>query len=323
MTGAMTGAMTGDSPRSPTATEDVVVVEGLVKRFGSFEAVGGTSFCVRRGEIFGLLGANGAGKTTTIEILEGYQDRSAGQVTVLGVDPARATRRWRERIGLVLQESELSPLHTVAEIVGLFASLYPSPRSVDETVELVGLTEKRNERVGRLSGGQKRRVDVALGIVGRPELLFLDEPTTGFDPAARREFWTMLEGLRATGTTMILTTHYMDEAQHLADRSAIMRRGRIVAEGTLEDLSVGLGGTLVRFRPPPGTDAAAVAAAMGRPAVADGPMVQLSAGDDVQGLLLRLLTWAEGEGLALAELEALRPTLDDVFMEVNQEGEAP
>jgi ABC-2 type transport system ATP-binding protein len=210
----------------------VITVAGLHKSYGRHEAVKGIDFEVAAGEIFGLLGTNGAGKTTTIEILEGYRRRSAGDVQVLGLDPSRPTRAWRERIGLVLQESEVDPVYTVREIVGMFARYYTKPRNVDDTITLVGLHEQRDTRVGQLSGGQKRRVDVALGIVGDPDLVFLDEPTTGFDPQARRDAWNMIQGLRDLGKTILLTTHYMDEAQHLADRLTICatvsssRRGR-------------------------------------------------------------------------------------------------
>jgi ABC-2 type transport system ATP-binding protein len=186
--------------------ETAISVHDLHKSYGSHEAVRGISFEVARGEVFGFLGSNGAGKTTTIEILEGYRERSSGEVEVLGVDPGRPTRAWRERIGLVLQECDLNPNMTVAETVGLFASFYPAARGVGETIDLVGLDEKADERIGSLSGGQRRRVDVALGIIGDPDLLFLDEPTTGFDPAARRGAWTMIEGLKALGKTIFLTT---------------------------------------------------------------------------------------------------------------------
>src|SRR6202142_585500 len=219
-----------------------IEVAGLIKRFGSLIAVDDVTFSVERGEIFGLLGKNGAGKTTTVEILEGYQAPDGGRVQVLGVDPKKGGGAWKDRIGLVLQDSDFDPSHTVAETVNLFAGFFSKPKSVSETLELVGLTDKANVRIGRLSGGQRRRVDVALGIIGSPELLFLDEPTTGFDPSARREFWTMLEGLRATGTTILLTTHYMEEAQHLCDRITSPSAGRIVAEGTSASL-IALAGT--------------------------------------------------------------------------------
>jgi ABC-2 type transport system ATP-binding protein len=204
--------------------EAAISVRGLRKSYGEHEAVSGIDFEVGSGEVFGFLGPNGAGKTTTIEILEGYRERSGGEVEVLGVDPGEPTREWRSRVGLVLQECELDPLLTVREAVSLFATFYPAPRPVAETIELTGLTEKREARIGSLSGGQKRRVDVAIGIIGDPDLIFLDEPTTGFDPTARRGAWNMIEGLKALGKTVFLTTHYMDEAEHLADRVAILRR---------------------------------------------------------------------------------------------------
>ena len=237
----------------------VITVHGLRKCYGQHEAVKGIDFTVDQGEVFGFLGTNGAGKTTTIEILEGYRSRTAGDVGVLGVDPARPTTAWRERIGLVLQESELDPVHTVRETVGLFSCYYERPRAVDDTISLVGLAEKRDARIGSLSGGQKRRVDVALGIIGDPDLLFLDEPTTGFDPQARRDAWNMIEGLRQLGKTIFLTTHYMDEAQHLADRLCILRDGLVVAQGTASDLTSRVGGgVVVRFRVPAGVSVDAV-----------------------------------------------------------------
>ena len=222
-------------------SETAISVSGLRKAYGSHEAVHGIDFEVAVGEVFGFLGPNGAGKTTTIEILEGYRERSDGEVSVLGVDPGSPTRAWRERVGLVLQECELDPLLTVREAVELFATFYSSPRPVDETIDLVGLAEKREAKVGSLSGGQKRRADVAIGIIGDPDLIFLDEPTTGFDPTARRDAWNMIEGLKDLGKTVFLTTHYMDEAQHLADRVAILRGGEIVAQGRTEELGEGLG----------------------------------------------------------------------------------
>jgi len=241
---------------------------------------------------------------------------------VLGVDPARPTRAWRERIGLVLQECELNPLMTVRETVALFAAFYPRPRPVDETIALVGLAEQADTRVGRLSGGQRRRADVALGIIGDPELIFLDEPTTGFDPGARREAWTMIQGLRELGKTIFLTTHYMDEAQQLADRVAILREGRIVAAGTTDELASGLGReTVIRFRLPAGVALERVAAAAELHPELDGGIVTLRS-RDAQRTLHRITSWAEREGLRLEALEALRPTLEDVFLEVTGDGAA-
>jgi ABC-2 type transport system ATP-binding protein len=282
--------------------------------------VRGISFDVATGEVFGLLGPNGAGKTTTIEILEGYRRRTAGQVRVLGVDPGRPTRRWRERIGLVLQDCELDPNLTVREIVALFASFYPSPRRVDETIELAGLGDQRDARIGTLSGGQKRRADVALGIVGDPDLLFLDEPTTGFDPSARRGAWAMIEGLRQLGKTILLSTHYMDEAQHLADRIAILRDGDLVAVGTVDDVGARLrADAVIRFRLPAGVTPQEVAAVVACRVDVAGEIATIHA-PDPQPALYRLTTWAAHEGHELAGLEALRPTLEDMFLELTAEG---
>jgi ABC-2 type transport system ATP-binding protein len=212
-------------------SEPAITVRGLRKSYGQNEALRGIDLEVERGEVFGFLGPNGAGKTTTIEILEGYRKRTAGNVSVLGVDPWRATLAWRARIGPVLQECELNPLLTAAETMRLYASFFPDPRPVEETLALVGLSDRADARVGSLSGGQRRRLDVGVGLIGNPELLFLDEPTTGFDPTARRDAWRMIEDLRELGTTIVLTTHYMEEAQHLADRVVILRDGEIVAQG--------------------------------------------------------------------------------------------
>jgi ABC-2 type transport system ATP-binding protein len=296
----------------------VIEVTGLTKRFGSLTAVDDVSFNVERGEIFGLLGKNGAGKTTTVEILEGYQSPDAGHVQVLGVDPKKGGGAWKDRIGLVLQDSDFDPSHTVAETVNLFAGFFSKPKSVPETLELVGLTDKANVRIGRLSGGQRRRVDVALGIVGSPELLFLDEPTTGFDPSARREFWTMLEGLRSAGTSILLTTHYMEEAQHLCDRIAIMATGRIVAEGTSTSLIALAGTTTVRFNRTLGLDVAQLSRTTGIEFSLRGDLVSATLAN-AQSQLLSLLQHVEREGLELSGLEVVRPTLDDVFLDVTGE----
>jgi ABC-2 type transport system ATP-binding protein len=297
----------------------VIEVAGLTKRFGSLTAVDDVSFSVERGEIFGLLGKNGAGKTTTVEILEGYQSPDVGRVQVLGVDPKKGGGAWKDRIGLVLQDSDFDPSHTVAETVKLFAGFFSNPKSVAETLELVGLTDKANVRIGRLSGGQRRRVDVALGIVGSPELLFLDEPTTGFDPSARREFWTMLEGLRSEGTSILLTTHYMEEAQHLCDRIAILAAGRIVAEGTSTSLIALAGATTVRFDLTPGLDVAALSRSSGIDFSVRGEVVAATLAH-AQSQLLALLQHVENEGIELNGFEVVRPTLDDVFLDVTGEG---
>ncbi|MEV7694480.1 ABC transporter ATP-binding protein [Microbacterium sp. NPDC089189] len=218
-------------------TDAVVRVEGLRKVYrGGFEALRGVDFEIRRGETFALLGPNGAGKSTTIEILEGYRDRTAGAVSVLGVDPAHGGAAWKSRLGIVLQDTGEAPTATVREMLAHFAGFYPNPRSIDEVIEAVGLGAKAKTSVRKLSGGQRRRVDVALGIVGSPELLFLDEPTTGFDPEARRQFWDLIRGLQDEGTTIILTTHYLDEAAALAERAAIIVAGRVAALGRIDEL---------------------------------------------------------------------------------------
>lgn len=293
----------------------VIEVEGLTKRFGSLTAVDDVSFSVERGEIFGLLGKNGAGKTTTVEILEGYQSPDEGRVQVLGVDPKKGSGAWKDRIGLVLQDSDFDPSHTVTETVKLFAGFFSHPKSVAETLELVGLTDKATTRIGRLSGGQRRRVDVALGIVGSPELLFLDEPTTGFDPSARREFWTMLEGLRSSGTSIVLTTHYMEEAQYLCDRIAILAAGRIVAEGTSTSLIALAGMTTVRFAVVEGLDLEDLSREARITFRVDGDVVSAVLAAP-QSEMLRLLQYLERVGIELDGLEVVRPTLDDVFLDV-------
>ena len=306
--------MTG-RPASPGASTPAISVHGLRKTYGENEAVRGIDFEVAPGEVFGFLGPNGAGKTTTIEILEGYRPRTDGDVSVLGIDPGSRTREWRTRIGLVLQECELNPLLTVAETMKLYSSFYPNPRPVDETLRLVGLEDRQGVRVGALSGGQQRRLDVGVGIIGNPELLFLDEPTTGFDPSARRGAWKMIEGLKELGTTIVLTTHYMDEAQHLADRVVIMREGGIVAVGAPETLGEQLGReTMIRFRTYDGV-ADRVSSAIGRRPEVSGNQATI-ASTNPQRDLYRLLSWAEAEGVKLPDLEVRRPSLEDVFLEV-------
>jgi ABC-type multidrug transport system ATPase subunit len=293
-----------------------ISVRGLRKTYGATEVLHGIDFDVEPGEVFGLLGPNGAGKTTTIEILEGYRERSAGGVSVFGADPERPTRAWREQIGLVLQECEFDPLLTVGETLSLFSAFYRAPRAVGETLDLVGLVDRRNDRVGALSGGQRRRLDVAVGLIGDPRLLFLDEPTTGFDPSARRGAWNMIEGLRTLGTTIFLTTHYMDEAQHLADRVAILRDGEIVALGAPDELVAGgMAETVVSFRlSRPGEVDVMRPAVHGRLESSNGT-VRLRT-DDAQRTLYELTSWAEREHVELDGLEATRPTLESVFLEL-------
>lgn len=296
--------------------DTVVSVEGLRKSYGAHERIHGITFDVRAGEILGFLGTNGAGKTTTIEILEGYRPRNGGRVSVLGVDPAHATRAWRNRIGLVLQECELDPVYSVRETVAIFARYFRSSTDVEATIEAVGLAEKTNDRVGQLSGGQKRRLDVGLGLVGDPEILFLDEPTTGLDPLARREMWTMIEGLRDAGKTIFLTTHYMDEAQHLADRIIILRAGEIAAQGTADELSASLGyHTEVTFDPYPGIDLARLSAVVDKAVTVRESLARFES-DRVQEDLKLLLDWAQVERVELANLQAIRPSLDNVFVKL-------
>jgi ABC-2 type transport system ATP-binding protein len=295
-----------------------ISVRGLRKSYGEHEAVAGIEFEVAEGEVFGFLGPNGAGKTTTIEILEGYRERSAGEVSVLGVDPAEPTREWRNRVGLVLQECELDPLWTVREAISLFARFYEAPRPVDETIELVGLADKRDARIATLSGGQKRRADVAIGIVGDPDLIFLDEPTTGFDPTARREAWNMIEGLKELGKTVFLTTHYMDEAQHLADRVAILRDGRIVAQGRTEELGEHIGRrTVIGFSLANGLGVDEVRSRIAAPVEVSGNQVEIET-ERAQADLYLLLSLAEERGATLDELEVRRPSLEDIFLELTR-----
>jgi ABC-2 type transport system ATP-binding protein len=289
-----------------------IVVDGLRKSYGALEAVRGVSFNVEEGEVFGLLGPNGAGKTTTIEILEGYRHRDAGNVTVLGIDPQVGGRKLRERVGLVLQEAAVPPMVSVRELVKLYRGYYPSPRPADEIIELVGLTEKAGERVRKLSGGQQRRLDVALGLVGDPELIFLDEPTTGFDPSARRAAWEVVRNMRTLGKTIVLTTHYMDEAQYLADRICVIASGKVVAEGTPETLRAQTEQrTHIRFELPAGMDAAAVP----MPLTMSNGMAVIETQTPTRSLR-DLTTWAVAQGLELPNLEVTRPSLEDVYLEL-------
>ncbi len=286
-------------------------VRGLRKSYGTFEAVRGIDLHVTKGEVFALLGPNGAGKTTTVEILEGFRDRTAGDVSVLGFDPARGGGALRKRIGIVLQETAVERFLTVAEVIDQFRSFYPEPLGRDEVIDVVGLTEKRDERVGRLSGGQKRRLDVAVGLSGNPELLFLDEPTTGFDPSARRSAWDMVRNLQSLGKTVFLTTHYMDEAQHLADRVAVIVAGQIVAEGS----PANLGNrqqlrTVVRFSLPAGTDSPPAGLAAEQ---ADEGMWRAETMHPTV-LLHALTSWALSAGVELETIEVAPPTLEDVYL---------
>jgi ABC-2 type transport system ATP-binding protein len=298
--------------------EPVISVKGLRKSYDGFEAVRGIDLEVDAGEIFAFLGPNGAGKTTTVEILEGYRPRNEGEVSVLGVDPQSADRAWRQRVGFVLQESRLVPELTPRETLEQYAGYYASPRDVDETARLVGLAEKADVRTAKLSGGQQRRLDVALALIGDPELLFLDEPTTGFDPSARRQAWDVIAGLRGLGKTVFLTTHYMDEAQALADRVAIISAGRIVATGSPEELGGdGEARTEISFRLPSGTVSADLPDAVRDGARIDAAAVSLSVDDPVP-VLSELTNWATQRGVGLPGLQVRRPSLEDVYLELTE-----
>jgi ABC-2 type transport system ATP-binding protein len=292
-----------------------IEARGLRKSYGDVDAVRGIDLTVDVGEVFALLGPNGAGKTTTVEILEGYRERSAGEVSVLGHDPAKRERALRRRIGVVLQSTGVDPYLTARETVELFAAYYPRPRNVDEVLELVGLIEKRDTRVLKLSGGQQRRLDVAIALAGDPELLFLDEPTTGFDPGARRNAWVVVRNLAALGKTVFLTTHYMDEAQTLANRVAVISRGVIVAAGppsTLGGRDVAV--SIIRFRVRDGAELPSIA----RDAVRTAAGYELRSPDPTRALH-ELTGWAIERGIELEGLEVTRPTLEDVYLELTGE----
>ena len=276
----------------------VVSVRGLTKSYDDFEAVKGIDFEIRAGEVFGLLGPNGAGKTTTIEILEGYRRRDAGEVEVLGADPETAGLGWRGRIGVVLQSSAMYENLTVAEQLGQFAGYYEHPRPVDEVIELIGLEEKRDTRARRLSGGQRRRLDLGLALIGDPELIFLDEPTTGFDPGARRRAWETIRSLSGLGKTILLTTHYLDEVEQLADRLAVLREGRIVASGTVQELVGGSPATEIRYR-------------------RNGEFVVVET-DEPTRVLHELTEAAIRRGEELEGLEVRRPSLEEVYLSLTQ-----
>ena len=308
---------------------NAVTVSALAKSYGGVQAVRGVSFTVGRGEIFALLGPNGAGKTTTLEILEGFRGRDGGQADVLGLDPGdRATgRALRERIGLVLQDIAVEPYLTVRETIARNAGYYPAPRGVDEVITLVGLAGQERTKVRNLSGGRKRRLDLGLGLIGDPELLFLDEPTTGFDPAARRDAWQLVRSLRDSGTTILLTTHYMEEAQALADRVAVLSDGQVVAQGTLADIGGRAAAqTQIRFALPGGCVAADLPA-WARPGAdpAGGPepgdLVAVAVSEPTRALH-ELTTWALHRGLVLDQLTVEPPSLEDVYLRLTGPGPA-
>ena len=303
----------------PIGEETVIAVRGLRKRYGEVEAVAGIDLTIAAGEVFALLGPNGAGKTTTVEILEGYRRRTEGDVSVLGVDPEAGGRSLRERIGIVSQEGGADREFTVREAIQLYSASYPAPLAVDEVTELVGLEDKRDARVRTLSGGQRRRLDFALGIAGNPELLFLDEPTTGFDPSARRRSWELVANLRSLGTTILLTTHYMDEAQNLADRVAVLASGRIVAEDAPDMLAGRENGiAVVRFRLPEGVDAQELPLpGDAEPEAANGHISFRT--ETPTRALTPLLDWANVRGEELEGLSVTRPSLEDVYLELTEE----
>lgn len=302
-------------------TEPAIVIEGLRKSYDDFEAVKGVDLTIEAGQVFAILGPNGAGKTTTVEILEGYRSRSAGKVSVLGVDPANPSRSWRERIGIVLQESEQTALLTVRETLAMYAGYYPHPRSVDETIQMVGLLAKSDTRAGRLSGGQKRRLDVGLALIGNPDLIFLDEPTTGFDPEARREAWDVIASMRDLGKTIVLTTHYMEEAQRLADQIAVFADGEIVARGTPNEI----GGreelpTRVEFSLPTRIAPTDLPPEFRAGARADG-RVSIETPDPTRSIH-ELTGWALDVGVQLDDLTVARPSLEDIYLKLTQNGDA-
>ncbi len=288
-------------------------VRGLHKSYGSVHAVAGIDLSVRAGEVFALLGPNGAGKSTTVEILEGHRPRSSGEVTVLGYDPEVGGRSFRERIGIVLQEQAIENQLTVTEALRLYGSMYPHRRPPGELIELVGLGDKARSRIKTLSGGQRRRLELALGLVGDPDLLFLDEPTTGFDPSARRQAWTIIDSLRSLGKTILLTTHYMDEAQNLADRVAVIAKGEIVAEGAPDSL----GGradasSLITFRVPAGP--VRLPEGIEATAAPEG-FIRVRTAEPTR-VLHRLTAWALDRGMVLDGLTVSRPSLEDVYLEL-------
>jgi ABC-2 type transport system ATP-binding protein len=311
----------GRQPIGKVAIMAAVEVRGLRKVYGEVAAVDGLDLTVDEGEVVALLGPNGAGKTTTVEVLEGYRARDAGSVQVLGFDPQTGGRAYRERIGIVLQEAGFEDTFTPRELIRLHAGYYPHPRAVAEVLTLTGLDGKADARVRTLSGGQRRRLDLALGIVGDPELLFLDEPTTGFDPSARRRAWDLVESLRALGATILLTTHYLDEAEHLADRVVVIDHGRVLAEGTPESLAAAAGSaTVISFRMPSGLQVSDLPG-VGREVRVAGSVVEVRT-DTPTADVATLATWASHRGAELDALTLARPSLEDVYLDLVGEPDA-
>jgi ABC-2 type transport system ATP-binding protein len=305
-----------DRSGAPAAVDvdTVISVRGLRMSYGGLEAVRGVDLQVFRGEVFAFLGPNGAGKTTSVEILEGFRRRTRGDVAVLGEDPQRAGGDWRSRIGVVLQESQPEPELSVRECLTLYAGYYRNPRPVEETLDLVGLGDRSQARSGRLSGGQRRRLDVALALIGDPELIFLDEPTTGFDPAARRATWEVIAGLRALGKTVFLTTHYMDEAEYLADRIMVIAAGQIVAEGTPATLGGrAAAAAQITFTLPPEISPADLPLSANLVEHAQGAQVHLHS-DSALTDVAALATWAAERHIDLPDLQVTRPTLEDIYL---------
>jgi ABC-2 type transport system ATP-binding protein len=318
--GTTVSAGTGAAVAAPVSGQpEVVTVRGLRMKYGSYEAVRGIDLDVAHGEILAFLGPNGAGKTTTVEILEGFRRRTAGEVQVLGADPAHAGPDWRARVGVVLQESAPEALLTVSECLSMYAGYYPRPLPVGRALDLVGLTEKAGSRCDRLSGGQLRRLDMALALIGDPELVFLDEPTTGFDPSARRAAWDVISGLRDLGKTIFLTTHYMEEAETLADRIIIIAAGKVVASGT----PATIGGratdaSTITFRLPDGRSVADLPA-LPAPVTAGSDGVAEIVHEDPVRVLQPLTTWALQHGYTLSDLTVHRPTLEEIYLRLTRE----
>ncbi len=300
-----------------------IEVRDLRKSYGANDAVRGVSFEVRRGEVFCLLGPNGAGKTTIVEILEGYRTRSGGEARVLGADPARGERRLRDRVGIVLQQCGVQDDLTVAELIEMYGRYYSHRREVDEVIELVELSEKRDERAKNLSGGQKRRLDLALALVGDPDLIFLDEPTTGFDPAARRHAWSTVRSLCELGKTIFLTTHFMDEAQQLADRVAVMRAGEIIASGRPDEIGGrDLRPAEIRFALPVGWSLQDVPDVPAQSRSLDGDHVVIATAEPVAAVQ-RITTWAVERGVELGHFSVTQPSLEDIYLELTDVGHEP